>query len=82
MAAIAGRCDAGGELRGLLAQAKRPVRVIGLELAGSVAQAEMDMHAVADTISRQHRREDGAMAEAEGCGTRHLAGDHGVVRRF
>ena len=42
-------------------------------------QAEMDVHAVAYTVSHGHRREDGAMAEPKGCGARELAGGHRLV---
>src|SRR5262245_65135903 len=42
-------------------------------------QAEMDMHAVARAVSHRHGREDGAVAEAKGCGTCELARDHRLV---
>ena len=38
-------------------EAERAVLVMSLRLTGLIAQAEMDMHAVADAISHRHRRE-------------------------
>ena len=67
------------EMRGCRAQAERTLRIVSLRLTCRVAQAEMNVHAVAGAVSHGHRREDRAMSPAKRHGARHLARNHGMV---
>ena len=71
--------DAGGKLLADRAQPIGPLRVVQHWPVGAVAQAEMDVGAVADPIGIEDRREDRALAQAMGHRARHLALDHRLV---
>ena len=66
----------------LLRHPAQPVRALGIMgngAAGRVAQAEMDMRAVADPVGIEDRREDRARTQAMRDGPAHLALDYGLV---
>src|SRR3954462_9062400 len=61
------------------AQAIGAFRIVGDGTVGGIAQAEMDMRAVADPVGIEDRREDRAMPETVRDGARHLALYDGLV---
>ncbi len=67
-----------------LAEQAQPIGaggIVGDRVVGAVAQAEMDMRAVADAARIEDRGKDGAVAEPIGDRPRHLALDHRLVGR-